>query len=161
MLCPPFTSATVSSMKPFLVLGVGNILLRDEGIGVRAIEAMREMDWPVYVELMDGGTGGTDVVEIVAGRRKVIIIDAIDTGAKPGTIVRLKPDDLASAARTHLSLRGFGLPETLQLARQLGSAPGQVVVIGIQIETMENGLELSPKVAAAIPRVIEAVRAEI
>lgn len=148
-------------MAPILVLGIGNILLRDEGIGVRAVEALSAGDWPDTIELADGGTGGTNLVELIAGRRKVIVIDAMDAGAEPGTILRLTPDQLAPADRPHYSVHEFGLLETLQFAERLGCAPTEVVVLGVQPATLESGLELSPELAAAIPRIIEAVRREL
>lgn len=148
-------------MKPVLVLGIGNILLRDEGIGVRVVEAMRSMPLPADVELVDGGTGGADLLDLIADRKKIIVIDAMNSGDAAGSIRRLAPDDLARHDRPALSLHEFGLLETLRMARHMGCAPREVVVIGVRPETIDSGLELSAPVAAAIPRIIQAVRAEL
>ena len=75
---------------PMLVLGVGNILLRDEGIGVRVVEAMQKLDLPPEVELFDGATAGMDLLNVLADRRKVIVIDAIEGDYEPGTVLRLR-----------------------------------------------------------------------
>jgi hydrogenase maturation protease len=146
---------------PILVLGIGNILLRDEGVGVRAIEAMRTLNLPPEVELVDGGTGGADLLDIVCDRRKVIVVDAMDAGATPGTILRLAVKDLADADRPGISLHEIGLLETLAMARHLASAPAEVCVFGIQPGEIGPGDTLTEVMLAAIPTVIEMVLAEL
>lgn len=148
-------------MAPVLVLGIGNILLRDEGIGVRVVEVLRSQDLPGTVELADGGTGGANLIELLAGRSKVIVVDAMDAGAVPGTIRRLTPAELAPADRPHCSLHEFGLLETLHFAKHLGCAPAEVVIIGVQPATLEPGLGLSRELTAVVPRVVEAVYREL
>jgi hydrogenase maturation protease len=143
-----------------LVLGIGNILLRDEGVGVRVIEAMRHLPLPEGIELLDGGTSGADLVDAVADRTKVIVIDAVRTDRKPGTILRFSADDLVREAEGTLSLHEFGLLETLTAARLLACAPKQVVIFGIQPKEIGTGLELSAEVAEVLPEVIELVLAE-
>lgn len=148
-------------MAPILVLGIGNILLRDEGIGVRVVEAMAAGPLPEGVEVADGGTGGANLVELIADRRKVIVVDAMDAGETPGTILRLTPEDLAPSDRPHCSLHEFGLVDTLHIAQRLGCAPDEVIVLGVQPATLESGLELSPEMTAAMPRIIAAVHTEL
>lgn len=148
-------------MKPILILGIGNILLRDEGVGVRVVEAMQGLDLPEGVELVDAGTAGADLVDIMADRRKVIVVDAIEAQGAPGTILRLNGEDLLPEPGGLLSLHQLGLVESLFMAKQLGCAPGEVIVFGIQPGQIRAGLELSPEVASAVPKVIEAVLAEI
>ena len=144
-----------------LVLGVGNILLRDEGVGVRAVEAMQRMGARPGVELFDGGTSGIDLLDVIADRRKVVVIDAVDGDFEPGTVLRLSPDDLASRTVQDASLHDIGLFETLAMARHLGVAPDEVVIFGVKPETIEWGLELSPRIAELIPRLIQQVIAEL
>lgn len=146
-----------SQRAPTLIMGIGNILLRDEGIGVRVVEAMRDVVLPEGVELLDAGTAGADLLDLVADRAKVIVIDAIDADAQPGTVLRLKAEDLAPDEGAPISLHQLGLAQSLAMADQLGCAPREVVVFGIQPKTIETGLELTETVAAAIPSVIEAV----
>lgn len=148
-------------MQPTLILGIGNILLQDEGVGVRVIEAMQQMELPDEVELVDGGTAGADLVDIIADRRKLIVVDAIDAGSRPGTILRLAADDLAPEPEAAISLHQLGLAESLAMASQLDCAPQDVVIFAVQPGRIAPGLELSAEVAAVVPAVVEAVMAEL
>lgn len=147
-------------MRRTLVLGIGNILMRDEGVGVRVIEAMRNLPMPANVELLDGGTSGVDLVDEVADRTKVIVIDAVKTDGKPGTVFRFGAADLIRDTEGALSLHEFGLLDTLMTAEHLGCAPKEVVIFGIQPKEVSVGLELSAEVAETLPKVIELVLAE-
>lgn len=146
---------------PILVLGIGNILLRDEGVGVRVIERMREMSLPEDTELVDGGTAGADLLEVLAERRKVIVIDAVQAECEPGTVLRFTADELVRPDGVGMSLHEVGLGEALIMTEQLGCEPEDVVVFGITPKNIESGLELSEEIAALVPRVIELVLAEI
>ncbi len=146
---------------PVLVLGIGNILMGDEGVGVRVVEAMQGMDLPAGVELFDGATAGIDLLDVLAERRKVVVIDALDSDDEPGTVVRLTPDDLGPKSRVDLSAHELGLMEMLVMARHLGIAPGEVVVLGVRPDRVEASLELSPLIASLVPKVIELVFAEL
>jgi len=147
-------------MQPILILGIGNILLCDEGAGVRAIERMRALALPEGVELLDGGTSGADLVDEIADRRKLIVIDAVNAEAVPGTIFRCTAADLLADSTSSLSLHEFGFLSTLHMARQLGCAPHEVVLFGVQPKEIELRLELSDEVAAALPKLIELVLEE-
>ena len=154
-------------MNPTLVLGIGNILLKDEGVGVHAVRdltARAERGRPALpdgVELYDGGTFGIDLLDTIANRRKVIVIDAVQADAAPGTVLRFTAADLVRPGRPDLSLHQVGLCETLAMARQLGCAPEEVVIFGIVPMTLEPGLDLSPEVAAVVPKVVELVLTEL
>ena len=148
-------------MAPTLILGIGNILMRDDGVGVRVVEELARCELPEGVELLDGGTAGADLVDALADRPKVIVVDAIDAGAEPGAVYRFTDADLREGAAGPLSLHEFGLLETLRMAEQLGCAPGRVVILGIQPRTVAPGLELSPEIAAALPAVLRAVLEEV
>ena len=147
-------------MRRTLVLGIGNILLRDEGVGVRVVEAMRGLTLPEDVECIDGGTSGADLVDEVADRAKVIVIDAVQAGGEPGAVFRLGAEDLMPGAGREISLHEFGLCDTLATARHLGCAPREVVIFGVQPKEISAGLDLSPEVAASVPKVIDLVLAE-
>ncbi len=149
------------SRRPILVLGIGNILLRDEGVGVRVIERMQNMPLPDDVELVDGGTAGADLLDILAERRKVVVIDAVQADCEPGTVLRFTADDLTQPDGVGMSLHELGLGEALKMTKQLGCAPEDVVVFGIKPSVISSGLELSEEIAASIPRVVELVLAEI
>ena len=146
--------------KPIIIIGIGNILMHDEGIGVRTVECLAQRPLPDYVEVLDGGTSGCNLVDHVADREAVIVIDAADGGDAPGTLTWCDADDLLDAVETPLSLHEFGLLETLKMARTLGCAPRQTLVLGVQPEQVSLGLGLSETVAALIPRLIDIVLAE-
>ena len=157
----PAPPGPARSRCPVLILGLGNILLRDEGLGVRVVEAMAEMNLPPEVELFDGATAGFDLLDVLADRRKVIVIDALDGEGEPGTVLRLGPEDLAQKTNRGVSLHEIGLMETLTAATHLGIAPQEVIVLGVKPKEVTCGLELSPEIARLVPRVVELVRAEI
>lgn len=144
-----------------LILGIGNILLRDEGVGVHVVEALGLQELPAEVELVDGGTAGADLVDLIADRRKLIVIDAIEAGLAPGTILRLTPQDLLPDPDEMLSLHQLGLVQSLHMAEQLGCSPQDVVIIAVQPQTIRPGLELSADVQAAVPRAAAAALAEL
>ena len=152
--------------RPYLLLGIGNILLRDEGAGVRVVEALRQQDMPAEVEIFDGASFGLDLLEMVAGRRLVIVIDAIDVRGMsecyaPGTAMRLNLDDLRFCRRELLSLHDIGVLDMLAVARVLACASELVVVFGVVPKIVEEGLELSEELAAAVPEVTRLVRIEL
>jgi hydrogenase maturation protease len=149
------------SRRPILVLGIGNILLRDEGVGVRVIEQMQKMRLPNDVELIDGGTAGADLMDVLAEREKVIIIDAVQAECEPGTVLRFTADDLTQPDGVGMSLHELGLGEALKMTKQLGCAPEDVVVFGIKPGDISCGLELSEQISASVPRVVELVLEEI
>lgn len=147
--------------RPILVLGVGNILLGDEGIGVRVIETMVAKSLPENMELLDGGTAAVDLMSVLEGREKVIIIDAVKGGGEPGALYRFTPDDVEDLENIHTSLHQVGLLEVLLQMKYLGSMPPAIIIIGVEPEGLDWSLELSPRVKEVIPRVIELVRAEV
>jgi hydrogenase maturation protease len=150
-----------SSRCPILILGIGNILLRDEGVGVRVIEQMQQIPLPEDVELVDGGTAGADLLDVLAERQKVIVIDAVQADCQPGTVLRFSADDLTQPDRLGMSLHELGLGQALKMTKKLGCEPKEVVVFGIKPRDISCGLELSEEIAAAVPKVAELVIAEI
>jgi hydrogenase maturation protease len=147
--------------KPVLVLGIGNILLRDEGVGVRVIERMQKIPLPDDVELIDGGTAGADLLDVLAERKKVIVIDAVQADCEPGTVLRFTADDLTQPDGVGMSLHELGLGQALTMTKQLGCEPKEVVVFGIKPRDISCGLELSEEIATSVPKVVELVLAEI
>lgn len=152
---------TPTQTSPTLVLGLGNILLRDEGVGVRVVQAAEQRTRPPGVELFDGATAGLDLLDVLAHREKVIVIDAIDGACAPGTVLRLRADDLVSDHRESISLHEIGFLETLTIARQLGIAPKEVIIIGVQPHEVSCGLDLSPEMARRVPKIIELIWQEL
>jgi hydrogenase maturation protease len=142
-----------------LILGIGNLLLGDEGVGVHAVHYLSQRELPPGVELLDGGTSGADLVDHLDGRTKVIVIDAASGDGPPGSVYRCEARDLIEQQGT-LSLHEFGLADSLHMAERLGCAPQRVVVLGVQPASMEPGLELSPDVFAVLPSVLQLALAE-
>lgn len=145
-----------TTKAPILILGIGNILLRDEGIGVHVIREMQNFNLPDTVELFDGGTAGADLLDDISDRQKLIVIDALDADVPAGTIVRLRPEDLAEEAES-ISLHEFGLSQTLKMAELLNCSPAEVSIIAVKPKDVSSGLELSPQTLQLIPEIIKIV----
>lgn len=145
-----------------IVLGVGNILLRDEGVGVRVIERLQESySFPDNVELMDGATAGLDLLPFMEGASRVIIVDTVKTSEPPGSIFRFTPDDIDRKVPYKTSLHQIGMVEVFAIAEALGKKM-EAVIIGIQPEDMDSwGLELTPTIEAKIPELMEQVIKEL
>lgn len=128
------------------MLGLGNPLMADEGIGVHLIERLAEHveEYP-SVDFIDAGTGGLSVLHHIEGRRKAVIIDCAFMNEPPGAIRRFTPEEVRSTkVLAHRSLHETDLMRTIAMARQLGQAPEQIVIFGIQPERIEPGRTLSP-----------------
>jgi hydrogenase maturation protease len=144
-----------------LVLGIGNILLHDEGIGVYVIRELQKSDIPYHVELLDGGTAGADLLDDICDRLKVIVVDAVDADIEPGTVLRIRPEDLIPSANPSVSLHDVGLAETLAMARHMNCEPKDVVIFGVKPKDISPGLGLTPETNAILPEIIDLVLAEI
>ncbi|HML75783.1 MAG TPA: hydrogenase maturation protease [Anaerohalosphaeraceae bacterium] len=146
---------------PILVLGIGNILLRDEGIGVRVIEALQQQQLPAQVELVDGGTAGADLLDILSDRQIVIIVDAAVFDAPPGTLLKFSSNDLLSPQQTALSLHDLDIVQTLTMTHLLKCPPAKVIFLGIVPETIEPGLELSQTLQQKLTYYIQTIFQEL
>ena len=139
-------------MAETLVLGLGNILLSDEGVGVRVVERLLEQyDFPEGVRVMDGGTLGLDLLPYVEDASRLLVVDAVQARKPPGTLVRMVGDEIpmfldASKVSPHQE----GLQDLLAVAVLKDYLPNEVVFWGAQIESLGVGLELSSAVAAQV-----------
>ena len=125
--------------KPTVVLGLGNPLMADEGIGIHLIERLAgwAAEWP-GVDFLDAGTGGMAVLHLIEGRAKAIFIDCAFMGQEPGVLRRFTPEEVRSAkVLAHQSLHEADLLRILALAEQLGQRPEQVVIFGIEPQAVE------------------------
>lgn len=119
------------------------------------------MDLPDGVELLDGGTASMALLDTLSDRDKVIVVDAVRCGDKPGTLYRLTPNDIAAATERQTSVHQIGLLDALSHVELLGSAPREVVIYGIEPKELDWGMALTPEVEAAIPGVVNLVLAEL
>jgi hydrogenase maturation protease len=132
-----------------LVLGLGNILLSDEGVGVRIVEALETShDLPEDVEVLDGGTSGMDLLDMVAGRDCLIVADAVKADGPAGRVIRLEGEDIRMLFEMRFSPHQLGLSDLLAALRLVDQAPRRVVVIGVAPQDLSVGTELSPAAVA-------------
>jgi hydrogenase maturation protease len=149
-----------SSLPRVVVIGVGNLLMKDEGIGIHALEALQQIDLPADVELVDGGTSPDLIAYTKAGDR-LILIDSAKAGGEPGAIYRFKPEDV-SPETTHLtSAHELGVSQNLSLMSLLGNRPADTVIIGIEPGEIAPGLELSALLQQKLPEIVKVVLKEI
>jgi hydrogenase maturation protease len=142
-----------------LVVGMGNFLCQDEGIGVHIIQAMENMELPNHIELLDIGTSTMDLFLHLQGVEKLIVIDAMKAGGPPGTIYKCRPEVLLPKDEGPISLHDIGLLESLNMAEKMGMKI-DTVVIGVEPKVLDWGVELSEEVKARIPTIIEVVLKE-
>jgi hydrogenase maturation protease len=145
-----------------LVLGLGNVLLRDEGIGVWVAEALRrEYEFPETVTVLDGGTLGLDLLPQLDGVGRLLVIDAVRLGCAPGETVRLEGSEVPAALQVKLSPHQVGVQDLLAAARLTGREPPHVVLWGMEPGIFEPGTGFSSKVQEALPRLQAAVLEEL
>jgi len=149
-------------VKHVLIMGLGNPLLGDEGIGVRVVEELKGLELPDGVAVVEGGTAGLGLIGLMEGYQRVIIVDAVDMSHPPGRVVRFTPLEAQfKTAEAPLSLHQIGLGEVLALTEALEVAPAELVIIGIQPGRLEVGVGLSPEVERAIPQIIQIILDEL
>ena len=147
--------------KPLLILGVGNKIQRDDGIGVHMIEQLNRMALPEWVELFDGGTAGFDLIPVLSNRKKVIVIDAVKGSVPAGTLFKFTPEDLENEEHSYDSLHQLGIIESLQMAKLMDRAPDDCVIFAVQPGVIEWGLTLTDSVESAIPKLTDAILREV
>jgi hydrogenase maturation protease len=145
-----------------VVLGIGNVLLSDEGVGVHAIKALAQRyEETKQVEIVDGGTAGMELFPLLEGAHHLIVVDAIRCGQPPASIVRLEGEQVPAYFKTKLSPHQVGLSDVLAALAFKGTIPGQVVLIGVQPVKLSLGMDLSPEVNARLEEVVSMVQAEL
>ncbi len=151
-----------STGKKILVLGVGNILLRDEGVGVRVVERLLELyDFPLNVTLMDGGILGLKLMDYITASEYLIVVDAVLNGENPGTLYRLTGDQIRKSLAFKNSLHQTDLVETLVCCELVGNRP-ETVVIGIEPKDYSPWSdELTPVIRDRLPDMVQKVLQEI
>ena len=146
---------------PVLVLGVGNALLGDDGAGLLVLAELERdaAEWGGQVEFLDGGTQGLALLDRIASRRALLVLDAVALGAEPGTVHVLR--GWAHAGGRASTAHESNVAELLQASTLLGECPEQVTVIGIEPARIETGMGVSEAVAKAVGEAVEAARREL
>ena len=145
-----------------LVLGIGNLVMGDDGVGVRVVHNLAERyTFPNEVTVLDGGTLGLDLLPHIERCQRLVMIDAVETGGTPGTLVRLTGAELSPALETKLSPHQMGLKDLLTVASLLGHLPEEMVLWGVQPENIDMTLELSPPVREQVGPLVEKVLEEL
>ncbi len=149
-----------------VIAGFGNILMGDDGIGVRVVEALGSEELPENVVLLDGGTAPLDTLDLVGSSDVLIAIDAVEGGQPPGTLYKLTLEDVGfpvsskggckedSPVQGSFSLHELGILEGLKLAAFSGRAPASTLIYGIEPGRVCEGLQLSEAVKESIPRIV-------
>lgn len=147
---------------PVLVMGLGNILMEDEGVGVAVIEKLRERyRLPDTVELLDGGTSGMALLDDLRLRQRLIVVDAVRTGRPAGTIVVLKGEQVPAFFRSKISPHQLALSDVLAVLTLTDEVPPDITVIGIEPDSLTTHLGLSKVVAASLDALTRRVVEEI
>ena len=152
---------TVSPPRRIVILGIGNILLSDEGIGVHVANELAKHDLPSEVSVVEGGTDGFRLLNVIIEADRLIIVDALKGGAEPGSIYRFDVGDVrACPSGFKTSVHQIGILEVIDLSGLIGKTP-HTTVIGIEPKSLEMNMELSPEVQQKVPKIIELVMEEL
>jgi hydrogenase maturation protease len=145
-----------------VVLGVGNTLMQDDGIGVRAVRTLAETyDLPAHVRLVEGGVGGLRCLPEFEGADYLLIVDAVEGNKPPGAIDRLTPEELPERRGTVFSAHEIGVGELVSVARLLGKLPPTRILAVQAKEAQSVGPDLTPELLKALPRVVEVLAEEL
>jgi hydrogenase maturation protease len=140
-----------------MVMGVGNILMSDEGLGVRFLDELSKEALPENVELLEGGTAGLELVHLIQEVDFLIIVDAINAKSEPGALFRFQPEDLqVFPEKFEFSFHQVGIAEVLAMANLLGHAP-QTLIFGIQPKSLDWGMDISPEIQGLFPRLTKLI----
>jgi len=144
--------------SPIAVLGVGNVLLSDEGFGVRVVQhLMKYYDFKPEIRLIDGGTLGWDLLNFLQGVKKLIVIDAVEGKAVPETFFVFKNGEVKTYFKRKVSGHEAGVQEVLAWFELMGKPIEEITVIGVQPQSLDTGLELTPLIKRQIPKAVEEV----
>lgn len=145
--------------KRVVILGVGNLLLSDEGVGVHVANKLMEMELPEGVEVYEGGTDGFRLMSVVTGADRLIVVDAVKGGGEPGSIYRFDVKDVPSMPDSYkTSVHQIGILEVIHFSEFVGKGKTpEATIIGVEPKSLEMSMELTPEVAAKVPKVISLV----
>jgi len=139
-----------------VIIGLGNPLMADDGVGLAALERLRHYRFTPTLELVDGGTWGLNLLPIIEGAARLLLLDAIHTGVMPGTLTVLEREHLPRYLETKVSPHQVDLRDVLALAELRGTLPADTVAIGLQPERVEMHAELTPMIERHLDRMVAA-----
>ncbi len=149
------------SPQKTVILGVGNLLLSDEGVGVHVAHELMRMELPRGVSVVEGGTDGFRLLNVITEADRLIVIDAVKGGAEPGSIYRFDVKEVRNVpSGFKTSVHQIGILEVIDLSELIGKTP-HTTVIGVEPKSLKMGMELSPEVKEKIPRIVEIVLDEL
>lgn len=156
----PLTGTAV--VPRVVVLGIGNVLQTDEGVGPHCVDELRRrFEFGPAVMLIDGGTSAMELLEDMAKADLLLILDAVSSGRPAGSVIRLSGDEVPRFFTTKLSPHQVGIADVLAALVLTDESPAETIIVGVEPAALKLGMELSPAVAAAVPRVIDAVMVEL
>jgi hydrogenase maturation protease len=157
------TVAKEKMKKDTVVIGLGNTLMGDEGIGcVIAGRLLSQQEKYPGIEFIDAGSGGMSLLHIISGRKKAVIIDCAVMGAEPGTIKRFTPEQTKSVKQlSHYSLHEADVLQIIEMSRRLGECPETIVILGIEPGSVEHGRELSDALSGRLSEYIKTIEKEL
>ncbi len=145
-------------MKQITVLGVGNILMQDEGFGVRVVEQLlQQYHFPDWVQVLDGGTLGMELLRFLIGTDKLIIIDAVSGELPPGSLYQFNHEEVKAYFKEKVSMHELGIQDVLEVMNVLEKPAKEIRILGIQPLTIDIGLEMTPLVAKQVESVVKKV----
>lgn len=148
----------VENESKIAVLGIGNILMEDEGAGVHVVNRLgKDFEFSPSIQLIDGGTTGSDLLPYLEDNDRVIIVDAVNFEEEPGFIGSIENDDILTRLTTKMSLHHLGITDVLSSLKLLGTGPNEIFMVGIQPASMNISLEMSDTVKNRLERMTEVV----
>lgn len=153
--------AEANNIARIVVLGLGNVLLKDEGVGIHVVHALQDSPPPpdIDLEVIDGGTS-PEALCLVEGADKLIVIDAVRGGGDPGSIYRFRPAEITLDDKDYLSLHQIGILESLRIMEGMGGEPKDMVILGVEPKEITWGLALSPELECKVPQIVKLVMEE-
>lgn len=147
-------------MKDTVIIGIGNILLKDDGVGVYTIKQLENEKLPSTIELVDGGTSTLDTLSYFLDYNNIIVVDCLRAGYDPGTIYKIKPEDIKDYRKENLSVHDVQILDVVKMANMLGKFP-MVTIFGIEPEKICLDTEMTETMKNKIPEIIKLLKLEL
>ena len=145
-------------MRQITVLGVGNILMQDEGFGVRVVEQLlKQYSFPQNVQILDGGTLGMELLRFLIQTDKLILVDAVDGSLPPGSLYHFQNNEVKAYFKEKVSMHELGIQDVLAIMDVMEKPIQEIMILGVQPLTVDIGLEMTPIVAEKVDEIGEQI----